>query len=240
MSESTSSTARSDETLDFPVFRRALTRYFPDKSTDLIENYHRVGESSIEFTGLLDEIKDAVANPASGAAFLNGALHSSMTPDEAQETLIELHDMLAKSGEFSDEFAEEERQRELAEKATTDELFSYYLTRRIELPGALAKFSGPLWVYPAASVVTASILALGLNYVPAGIPGIDILRTAVLCVIVLAVIIVFVSAVAMNGLRGERLHPEREREREREYLERKEGATSKKSPSVMNRFNPFK
>jgi hypothetical protein len=68
----------------------------------------------------------------------------------------------------------------------------------------------------------------------------DIVRTAILCVIVLAVIVIFVSAVAMNGLRGERLHPEREREREREYLERKEGAKHNKSPSALRRFNPFK
>jgi hypothetical protein len=240
VSESTSSTTQSDATSDFPVFRRALIKYFPDQSEDLIENYHRVGESSIEFTGLLDEIKHAVAEPETGAAFLNRTLHSSISPAEAQETLIELHDMLAKSGQFSDEFAEEERKRELAEKATTDELFSYYLTRRIELPGPLAKFNAQLWVYPAASVFIASVLAVGLNYVPAGSIVMDIVRTAILCVIVLAVIVIFVSAVAMNGLRGERLHPEREREREREYLERKEGAKHNKSPSALRRFNPFK
>lgn len=240
MSESTSSTTHSDETLEFPVFQRALIKYFPDKSADLMENYHRVGESSIEFTGLLDEIKAGVANPERAAEFLNGVLGSSMSPDEAQENLIEMHDMLAKTGVFSDEFAAAEEERILAEKATAEELLSYYFTRRLELPGRLARFSGPLWVYPAASVVVASLLALIMNFIPDGMFGAGFIRTFLVAIILVAVVIIFASAVAMNGLRGERLHPEREREREREYLESKAGGKAKSRTSILSKLNPLK
>lgn len=240
MSESTSSTAQSDETLEFPVFKRALIKYFPDKSADLMENYHRVGESSIEFTGLLDEIKEGVASPERAAAFLNGVLGSNMSPDEAQENLIELHDMLAKTGQFSDEFAAAEEERILAEKATTDELLSYYLTRRIEIAGRLARFSGPLWRFPAVSLVFVIALALIMNFIPDGMPGAGAVRTILVAFMLLAVAIIFASAVAMNGLRGERLHPEREREREREYLESKAGGKTKSRASLLSKLNPLK
>lgn len=239
MSKSTPSTVESDETTSFPVFQRALRKYFPDKAIDMIENYHRVGESSIEFTGLLEEIRTAVAHPARGAAFLNAALGTDLTEDEAEEQLIELHDQLARSGVFSDEYIEAEIEKQLAEKATPDELMGYYLTRRIEFRGPLSKFSAPIWIYPAASIVLAIALAVMLGLIPHDMFGAAAISTIFTALIAVCVLIIFASAVAMNGLRGERLHPEREREKEREYRESKDGDKPKRR-SAFSRMNPFK
>lgn len=240
MTKSTSSTTQRDETTEFPVFKRALVKYFPHDGLDLVEKYHLVGETSIEFTGLLEEIKCAIEDPAAGADFLNETLGTSLSPHETEEMLIALHDQLSKGGVYSDEYAEAEAEKALAEKATTDELVGYYVTRRIELKGPLARLSAPLWVYPAVGVAVAVTLALTMNLIPQDMPGGDILRIIMIAVIAVAVIVTFSSAVAMNGLRGERLHPEREREREREYRDSVEGKGTKNRRSLRSKLNPFK
>jgi len=240
VAKSTSSTPHADEITEFPVFQRALLKYFPLEAIDLIEKYHLVGESSIEFSGLLDEVQAAIADPAAGADFLNETLGTALSPVEAEEMLIEFHDQLTKSGIFSDEYAEAEAEKAAAEKASTEELVGYYITRRIELKGPLARFSAPIWVYPAIGVAVAAVMAILMGFIPQGMPGGEILRGVMVAFIIVAVIVVFASAVAMNGLRSERLHPERERERERAYQESLNGDRKKSRRPLRSKLNPFK
>lgn len=222
----------------FPVFARALRKYFPNKAEDFLDKYHAVGESSIEFGGLSDEIVNGINAPSEAATFLNDALGTNFTADEAEQHLIEMHDQLTRSGIYSQEHAEAERERVNAAKPTSDELFDYYLKRRIQLNGPLARFSAPLWVYPVASA-TVALLGAGLLAITSGTFIGPVAHWICLAIILIAVGILFASAIAMYMLRAERLDPDKEARRDEAFQKSKEEKAAKRPSTFLNRVNPF-
>lgn len=239
MSESEDSSELDADAPHFPVFARVLKKYFPNRVSDLLDKYHSVGEDSIEFKGLSNELVAAINTPSEAATFLNEMLGTELTADEAEEHLIEMHDQLTQSGEFSPEHVEAEKERLEAQKPSTDELLDYYLKRRITFPGVFARLSAPLWVYPSISIPVAILGSLVIMLVPGNSAAAPILHGLAVAIISAAALITFVSVLVMYSLRSERLNPEKERQREEAFRKSKEAKSEKPRAALMDRLNPF-
>lgn len=229
------------DTSRFPVFARILRKYFPDKADDLTDKYRLVGESSIEFKGLREEIEEAIKSPSEAATFLNEVLGTDLTPEKAEDLLIETYDQLTQSGEYSQERVEEEAARIRAAKPSTDELMDYYVKRRINLKGPFARLSAPLWVYPVIAIPVAFAASAAIYFTPGDIFILGpVIHWAGRALVGLAVIVIFLSVLTMYTLRSERLDPEKERRKEEAFEKRGEPKPAKGKRGLIARTNPFK
>ena len=225
----------------FPVFARILRKYFPEKADDLIDKYRLVGESSIEFKGLREEIEEAIQSPSEAATFLNEVLGTSLSPEEASDLLIETYDQLTQGGEYSPERVEAETARIRAAKPSTDELMDYYVKRRINLKGPFARLSAPLWVYPVVAIPVAFAASAAIYVTPGDLFILGpVVHWVGLALVGIAVIVIFLSVLTMYTLRSERLDPEKERLKQEAFEKRGEQKPAKGKRGFFARTNPFK
>lgn len=200
----------------FPVIINVLTDYFvtSDKSLVFLEKYQKWGEARAEFEGLAEEIRDAIRNPRESTPLVNAILGSSLSQQESRSMLSELLDQMLEQGDFSPQAIEdaEEEEQEKRKRPDPDDMFTYYARRKFALPiKSLKKYSLPMWMWLAGSV---GVLLFGvlLGY----IPWPDFLNWFPLTFIALGILGVAFCLVAMLGLRDEILHPDKEKERDKE------------------------
>lgn len=203
----------------FPVIINVFEDYFVtnDKSILFLERYQKQGEARAEFTGLKDEIMDAIRNSRESTPLVNSILRSKLTQQEARSMLSELLDQMLEQGDFSAEAMEaaDEEARENRQRPDPDDMFAYYAKRKFAIPvKSLKKFEYPLWMWLAGS---AGVLVFGvlLGY----IPWPEFLNWFPITFIALGVIGVAFCLIAMLGLRDEILHPDKEERREKEKSE---------------------
>jgi len=201
----------------FPVLTAVLAKYYPseatggvDKTPELIAAFRATGGTGLEFEGLVEEIKSAARQPEARAEAFEVAFGFVPDADTQHEALVELHDVLTETGRFSPDAiakqAEEEVEARKAAKPTTDELLAAYAKPVVPLPGFLARFSAPLWVYFGASLAAMILAAVVLNFTPAswGVVG-EVIRWPFMLIVVVSVIVAVASGVTMAGLRKDAL-----------------------------------
>lgn len=231
------------ESSEFPVLQHILEDYFPNphnanrsRDVEFVQNYKRYGESSIEFRGLREELEYAVTHPREAQTLVNETLGLQLTTQEVRGHLVSLHDQITESGAWSPEVIEAdqkaeqdaEQERRAAMRADPQQMMDYYLTRPVRLPhwtflGRLAGRLVPLWGFLVAGFVCLGI-AWGLLEVP--LPSWLLAVPAAFAAI--GLIVVFLTAYTMYGLRDEIQHPDREAKREEARAENRERRAEKR------------
>ncbi len=212
----------------FPVLERILHDYFPaagqgrdtDRSAEMIRKYHRVGEDSAEFDGLSADLKRAINRRRDAAVLVNATLDTDLTPEEVTAHLISLLDQLTDRGEFAGG----------KPTAAPAEVLRSYALARFRVPWIrrdAAPVTVPLWATFLAGLVLIIFGAFALPHTPSAIRPLTIGAAA------LGLVLMFVSALAMLGLRSEALDPDKSARQEAERSQRKRGRAKRSAAEAQ-------
>lgn len=201
-----------EESEDFPVLQGILLTYFRREGDDVkfLKRYARDGETSAEFAGLADELREAIRYPKRVTPMVNAALELRVQPMEMRRHLADLLDQITRSGEYDSNDADVTPAENEHTSPEPDELLDYYFRRKVQLPwGLLGERKVPLW-----SVWISGFAIGGFGLALAQLPWPSWLDWFPITFIALGLVIIGVSSVAMSGLRQELKAPEKEARRE--------------------------
>lgn len=138
---------------DYPQLGAVLRQYIAsDREDFLVLRYRQIGEDSLEFNGLAEELQRAAKNPQSARQVFYDSLGFDGDTDEIRQGCISLYDRLKGVGDF------DESKQETVEGR---ELFDQYAAIPLRFNGKEVKIKGyviPLW---GGFLISFLILALG-------------------------------------------------------------------------------
>lgn len=197
----------ADETLDdgYPTLSAVLREYFTTGKSDLFVATYRAAPDSARFDGLVEEMELAIRRYRHITPQMNTLLGTNLTEMETRDALADLLDMMRETGEYSPDAIAQAEAADKQGKPDPDTVMDYWLTRRITIPlGALRKYAIPMWVFLVGG---GALVLLGIGLGQLTLP--EWLSWAPTAILALGAVIVILSALVMNGLRNEILHPER-------------------------------
>lgn len=207
----------------YGVLIRNLQAYFPtvddpeDKSGEFIQEYRLVGEQNIRFSGLEDQLKEAIKRPSEFSRVLNQTMGYDLTSAQTGEYMIDLYNRLTGVDETK-----------VRAKQDTDALMSYYLRRTVKIPFKVPYFGEnvPLWAFLVVSTLVAGLGWLGFTFLK-----VPVVEQFFLFVLVVGVLGMTFSAFTMYFLRDEVVNSERYEQREVALKQYREAKKQKRSAS---------